>query len=106
VRKAAAPAADVPPPDDSSPADRLARALAKLNAALAEQRQAVATWRAVMADLKTSTSGLSASLHRYNASLGTLGDKVSAVHRQARELEDWADCALATHGSADTTLRH
>lgn len=105
VRKPAAPAAEASP-DDSGPADRLVRALAKLNAALAEQRQAVATWRVAMADLRTSTTGLSAGLHRYNASLGTLSDKVAAVNRQARDLEAWADGALASQGAADTTLRH
>jgi septal ring factor EnvC (AmiA/AmiB activator) len=110
VRKPAAPAAEVPPPAEpgpaeSSPADRLARAMAQLHAALAEQQKAVATWRSVMAELKTSTTGLSASLLRYNASLGTLSDKVSAVHKQAQELEEWADCALATHGTPEMAGR-
>jgi hypothetical protein len=74
--------------------------------ALAEQQKAVATWRSVMADLRTSTTGLGHSLHRYNASLGALSDKVSAVHRQAQALEQWADSALATHSTPDTALRH
>jgi hypothetical protein len=87
-----------PAPAEPTPADRLARALANLNAALAEQRTALATWRAVMGDLKSSTAGLSDSLHRYNATLGALGDKVTGLNTQARELEEWADCAMATHG--------
>ncbi|MFL5286935.1 MAG: hypothetical protein ACJ8AW_39685, partial [Rhodopila sp.] len=84
---------------EPTPADRLARALANLNAALAEQRAAVATWRSVMSDLKKSTAGLGDSLHRYNASLGALGDKVAGLNKQARELEEWADCNMATHGA-------
>jgi hypothetical protein len=96
------PVAELPSPVDASaaeptPADRLAQAMAKLNAALAEQRAAVAAWRSVMADLKTSTSGLSDSLNRYNASLGALGGKVTTLNKQARELEEWADTALSTH---------
>jgi hypothetical protein len=98
---APAPAAPAPagasPAAEPKPADRLARALANLNAALEEQRVAVANWRSVMGALKTSTAGLSDSLNHYNASLGALADRVSGVHKKAEELGEWADSVLATH---------
>lgn len=75
--------------------DRLARALASLNAALAEQSEAVAKWRGALAELKTTTGALSQSLQRYNTSLGTLSDGVSALHHKAKSLEQWADRAIA-----------
>jgi 3-oxoacyl-ACP reductase-like protein len=94
---AAPVATEAPPTAEPNPADRLARALANLTAALEEQRVAVARWRSVIGALKTSTTGLSDSLNRYNASLGALGERVSGVHKQAEELEEWADSVLATH---------
>ena len=93
VRKRAAPVPGVPAAAD----DRLARALANLNAALAEQRAAVTAWRSVMGELKASTSGLQDSLQRYSANLGTLGESVSTLRDRARSLEHWADGAMAAH---------
>ena len=78
-----------------APDDRLARALANLNAALEQQAAAIATWRAALGELKTSTAGLHDSLQRYNTGLGKLGDSVSALGGQARSLEQWADTAMA-----------
>jgi Lon protease-like protein len=76
---------------DPAPAERLARALANLNAALQEQKAAVASWRSAMAELKASTSGLHGSLQAYSNSLGTLGDSVADLRDRARSLEQWAD---------------
>lgn len=84
---AAAPAVD----------DRLTVSLANLTAALEEQRVAVTAWRTVLQDLKTTTAGLHDSLQTYNASLGKLGDGVSAVRDRALALERWADGAAAGH---------
>jgi lipopolysaccharide biosynthesis regulator YciM len=76
--------------------DRLTVSLANLTAALEEQRAAVTAWRTVLQDLKTTTAGLHDSLQKYSASLGALGDGVSAVRDRARALEQWADKAIAS----------
>jgi hypothetical protein len=76
------------------PHERLARALATLNAALAEQRLAIAAWRGALAELKTTATGLGESLQQYRNSLGTLGDGVAALHTQATVLRDWAEQAV------------
>lgn len=75
--------------------DRLARALASLNAALAEQRVAIAAWRESLAALKAATDGLGDSLQRYHSNLGTLGDSVSALRTKAQSLEQWANGVIA-----------
>jgi septal ring factor EnvC (AmiA/AmiB activator) len=77
------------------PEDRLAKALASLNAALAEQRIALASWREALGELKTTTTGLGDSLKRYHSSLGTLNGSVTALRDQAQSLEKWADGVLA-----------
>jgi hypothetical protein len=73
------------------PHERLARALATLNAALAEQRLAIAAWRGALAELKATATGLGESLQQYRSSLGSLGDGVAALHTQATVLRDWAE---------------
>ncbi len=87
-----------PPAPAASPAtegqDRLARALASLNAALDEQRTAMAAWRGALSELKQTTEGLSGGLQRYHASLGALGDKVATLNQEAVRLEAWADQVL------------
>ena len=54
------------------PGERLARALAMLEAAQAEQRQALCTWREAIEALSTSANGLNRSLETYQASLTDL----------------------------------
>jgi len=77
--------------------DRLTVSLANLTAALAEQRAAVTAWQTVLRELKTTTAGLHDSLQKYDASLGRLGDGVSAVRDRALALEHWADTMVAAH---------
>jgi ABC-type transporter Mla subunit MlaD len=89
------PARVKPGPVVATPEDRLARALASLNAALAEQKSAVAAWRDVLGELKTTTAGLDESLQRYRSNLRSLGTSVSALHAKARSLEQWADGVAA-----------
>jgi hypothetical protein len=86
--KPAAPA----PANDAQ--DRLARALASLDAALAEQRQAMSGWRESLDHLRKATTGLGLSMQRYDRTLGKLGLDVSALHTQSVRLERWADDAL------------
>lgn len=82
----------VPPPPDGS--ERLARALALLDAALVEQRTAVATWRDGLTALHTSVAGLDGSLRTYQAQLTALHERTEGVHDAAKRLETWADTAL------------
>jgi lipopolysaccharide biosynthesis regulator YciM len=77
--------------------DRLTVSLANLTAALEEQRAAVTAWQAVLRELKTTTAGLHDGLQKYSASLGTLGEGVSAVRERSLALEEWADAVVATH---------
>jgi septal ring factor EnvC (AmiA/AmiB activator) len=103
---AAAPSATIlqfPAPKRAAPAaasrprpqvdERLARALASLNAAVQEQRKAVKDWQAAIGALKTSTTGLRDGLERYQSTLGKLADGVATLHDQARSLEKWAEKA-------------
>jgi hypothetical protein len=83
------------PPEAMRPQDRLARALESLNAAMAEQKAALASWREALGALQASTGGLGQSLQRYQASLGTLGGQVNALHDRAVTMEQWADDVLA-----------
>ena len=71
-------------------------ALAGLDAALAQQRAAIAEWRQSLQDLRGSVRGLGQSLSAYQSTLGQAADDVTAVNRQARQLESWADGVLAT----------
>jgi hypothetical protein len=90
------PVRPVTPIVEPSPHERLSQALATLNAALTEQRAAIAAWRGALGELKTTATGLGESLQKYRASLGTLGDGVSALHTQAKTLHDWADKVSST----------
>jgi hypothetical protein len=85
--------APAPPSDDG--ADRLARALASLDAALNEQRSAIAGWRGALADLQTTMQSLGASAQQCHDNLGKLGENVAGLNAQARQLEAWADGVLA-----------
>ena len=87
-------------PEVPAAQERLARALASLNAALADQKVAVAAWRNVLGELKATTAGLDDSLHHYRASLRTLGTSVSSLRSKARALEQWADDAIAAAATA------
>ncbi len=95
----------VPPAGDHVSHDegarRLQAALASLDAAVAGQREAVARWRGALGSLGSSVQGLQASLHDYGDQLGTLRGKLDTVSAGARDLEAWADSALATSGEAD-----
>jgi hypothetical protein len=81
----------------SATRDRLTVSLANLTAALAEQHVAVTAWRTTLQDLKTTTASLHDSLRTYQANLGTLGDRVSAVRDRALALEQWAGDMGAAH---------
>ncbi len=88
--------ADPAAPGPDAPQVRLAAALAGLDAALAQQRAAIAEWRQSLQDLRGSVRGLGQSLSAYQSTLGQAADDVTAVNRQARQLESWADGVLAT----------
>ena len=75
--------------------ERLRKAMVALEAAVASQRVAVAEWRKALGDLRTTMSGLGDSMRRYHGSLDSLGERVSTLHAQARQLERTADAALA-----------
>jgi len=83
-------------PPGPTPEQRLTRALASLNTALADQRVAVAAWRDGLLRLKTTTAGLTDSLHRYRVTLDRLNNSVSALRDKADSLEKWADGVTAT----------
>lgn len=74
--------------------ERLARALASLDAALSEQRIAMSGWRESLDHLRKATTGLGLSMQRYHRTLGKLGTDVAELHSQAVRLEDWAEDAL------------
>lgn len=78
------------------PEDRLAMALASLNAAMIEQRAALSAWRNALGELKATTVGLDQSLQRYGTNLRALGGSVSALQVKARSLEKWADGVIAS----------
>lgn len=78
--------------------DRLARALAMLDAALVEQQAAVDRFRLAIGDLERVTSGLEAGLVRYGDELACLGHDLERLAIEARALEAWADDALSRRG--------
>jgi hypothetical protein len=92
--KPAEPRLEEPQSGEPRPEDRLAKALASLNAALAEQKAALAAWREALGALQASTGGLGQSLQRYQSSLGTLAGNVNALRDKAVSLEQWADGVL------------
>jgi multidrug resistance efflux pump len=71
------------PPKRPQP-DRLAAALARLDAALAEQRQAVGNWCAAIADLRAGMERLGASTELLQTRLGGLAADVGRLNREAR----------------------
>lgn len=82
-------------------ARRLQAALAALEQAVAGQREAVARWRGALGSLGSSVQGLHTSLQDYGDRLGTLRGQLDSVASGARELEAWADSALAASGEPD-----
>lgn len=84
-----------PSDQDRRDADRLARALAGLDAALTEQRVAMAAWCNSLAALRDSTGRLGGSLARFGANLESLESDVTALTAQAHALEHWADTVIA-----------
>jgi hypothetical protein len=82
------------PTPSADPQERLARALAALDAALTEQRIAMGGWRDSLDQLRRTTNGLGLSMQRYQRTLGKLGDDVAALHAQSVRLERWAETAL------------
>ncbi len=78
----------------SDPQERLRKALAALDTAMTEQKAAMAGWRDSLDQLKKSTQGLGLSMQRYRGSLDKLGADVADLHKQATQLESWADDAL------------
>ncbi len=78
----------------SDPQERLRKALAALDTAMTEQKAAMAGWRDSLDQLKKSTQGLGLSMQRYRGSLDKLGADVAGLHKQATQLESWADDTL------------
>ena len=78
----------------SDPQERLRKALAALDTAMTEQKAAMAGRRDSLDQLKKSTQGLGLSMQRYRGSLDKLGADVADLHKQATQLESWADDAL------------
>jgi len=77
--------------------ERLARALAALDAALAEQRHAMDQFRLAIGDLGRAVSGLEAGLIAYGDELSCVGHDLDRLAIEARALEAWADRALSQH---------
>lgn len=75
--------------------ERLARAMATLDAALVEQRAAMDRFRLAIGDLNRAVSGLEAGLVRYGDELACLGHDLERLAIEARALEAWADEALS-----------
>ncbi len=70
--------------------ERLARSLAKLQAASIEQAEAVAAWRKQLGRLRDGAGALGRSFEAYNAHLAEAGQGVEALRAEARRLEDRA----------------
>jgi len=76
-------------------ADRLDRALVRLNAALTEQSAAITAWHTQLERLRLGLGALRRSLEDQNARLGTAKQGVAELHAQACRLQVWADGVLA-----------
>ncbi len=74
--------------------ERLARSVAKLQAAAADQEAAVAAWRFQLGRLGDGVSALGQSFEAYGASLGSARRGVDTLAAESRRLEAWADDAL------------
>jgi hypothetical protein len=75
--------------------DRLAAALASLDAALAEQREAVAGLRTTLGELGAAVHALEGGAAGLSTRLGALHRQVGTVNQAACDLEAWADFVLA-----------
>lgn len=78
-------------PSDS---ERLATALASLQAALAEQQTAMREWRFAMVELSIGVAGLGHSLQGYQDNLGNVADRIEGLREESARLEAWADGVL------------
>jgi hypothetical protein len=78
-----------PPSEEAG--ERLARALAGLQAALAAQQEAVTGWRHALGELQVGMRGLLERTRQYQARLRMLDAGVSGLHAQAQRLKDWTD---------------
>jgi hypothetical protein len=74
---------------------RLARSLARLQAAAAEQVVAVAVWRGQLDRLRIGMGELGQSLEAYGSRLESAREGVVGLNAQARRLESWAEDVLA-----------
>lgn len=83
------------PAPSGPPLDRLARALAKLEAALAEQGAAVRQWRGGLGELSETMSSMDRSVHDLQTSIDTLAARNAAARDQALRLHAWADDVLS-----------
>lgn len=75
--------------------DRLARSLARLEAAVAEQERAVAAWRGQFGELRHRIDALQLSFRVYRARLDAAASRTLGVNAEARRLETWAEGAIA-----------
>jgi glutathione S-transferase len=83
---------------DAAAQERLARALAILDAALFEQRSAMDRFQLAIGDLSRAVSRLESGLVRYGDELACVGHDLERLAIEARALEAWADEALARSG--------
>lgn len=74
--------------------ERLARSLARLQAAAAEQEAAVAAWRTQIGRLHEGVATLERSFEAYGARLGSAKRGVESLNAEARRLETWANGVL------------
>jgi len=88
-------ARDIQDGDAAEGQQRLARALAALDAALAEQQRAMDRFRLAIGDLGRSVGSLEAGLVAYGDELGCVGHDLDRLAIEARALEAWADHALS-----------
>jgi glutathione S-transferase len=89
---------DAAPKADAAAQERLARALALLDAALLEQQTAMDQFRLAIGDLSRAVSRLETGLLRYGDELSCLEHDLERLAIEARALEAWADEALARPG--------
>lgn len=83
------------PAAEATGQERLAAALASLEAALAVQRAAMAGFRDSLGALSAAVGTLEAGVSGYADRLATLKREVDGVNGTARALEAWADGVLA-----------
>jgi hypothetical protein len=90
--------------NDENGRERLARALASLDAALGEQKATVAQWRRSLAELQQSVHGLADGFTAYRENVDRASTGVSRLREQALLLAARAD-AMQDMASQDTATR-